>query len=247
MSQSTSLTQHLLSLPLSTKAATQHHFLHAAGTHTLPPARLALWLAQDRIYAAHAYPRFVGHLIARIPYSSAHAPGSPAEQRHREVLRVLVYSLQNVVREVAFFDELGAQWGLAVDAWRERKETRDYTAEMARVGAEGTLEDGLVFLWAMEKLYLDSWRYVRSLRSIASQALTSAASDAIDSFADNWTNEEFEKFVQDIANLVDDWIKPGTPAWARAEAVWARVIELEEAFWPNAGDEERLDLRAAAT
>ena len=28
----------------------------------------------------------------------------------------------------------------------------EYTAEMARVGACGTLEDGLVFLWAMERV-----------------------------------------------------------------------------------------------
>ena len=32
-------------------------------------------------------------------------------------------------------------------------------------------------------------------------------------------------------------IEPGSPAWVRAESIWARVIELEEAFWPVGGEE----------
>jgi hypothetical protein len=32
-------------------------------------------------------------------------------------------------------------------------------------------------------------------------------------------------------------IKPGTEAGDRAEEIWARVVELEAAFWPE-GEEE---------
>ena len=32
-------------------------------------------------------------------------------------------------------------------------------------------------------------------------------------------------------------IAPKTPAFTRAEEIWARVVELEEAFWPVGGDE----------
>ena len=32
-------------------------------------------------------------------------------------------------------------------------------------------------------------------------------------------------------------IKPGSDAWIRAEEIWGRVVELEEAFWPVGGDE----------
>ena len=67
------------------------------------------------------------------------------------VVGVLADALQNVRIEVGLFSELPAAQGLPpLGAWRERKATRDYTAEMARVGACGTLEDGLIFLWAME-------------------------------------------------------------------------------------------------
>ena len=72
-SQTLTLSAHLLSVsaPEQYAAATRHTFLTQAGTGTLPLARLALWLAQDRIYAAHAYPRFIGALIASIPFSAA--------------------------------------------------------------------------------------------------------------------------------------------------------------------------------
>lgn len=33
-------------------------------------------------------------------------------------------------------------------------------------------------------------------------------------------------------------IKPGSEAWIRAEEIWGRVVELEEAFWPLCTDEE---------
>lgn len=32
-------------------------------------------------------------------------------------------------------------------------------------------------------------------------------------------------------------IKPGSEAWLRAEEIWGRVVELEEAFWPIGGEE----------
>lgn len=61
---------------------------------------------------------------------------------------------------------------------------------------------------------------------------------AIASFAEHWTNAEFVKFVDGLAELVDSLdVKQGSEQWTRAEAIWARVIELEEDFWPNEGEE----------
>ena len=148
------LTTHLLSLstlrPYS--AATEHPFLTAAGQGTLPPSLLSLWLAQDRLYAAHGYPAFIGRTLAAIPFSSLDAPDSQRERANRDIVRVLSGALANVVREVGFFGEVAAEYGLSVQGWRERKGTRDYTAEMARIGAEGRIEDAMVFLWAMEQV-----------------------------------------------------------------------------------------------
>ncbi|TFY81883.1 hypothetical protein EWM64_g2126 [Hericium alpestre] len=231
-----SLTSYLYSLstPRPYSAATEHNFLTAAGNGTVSPKLFGFWLAQDRLYAAHAYPRFIGRLIAGIPWSSTHAPGSKEEQLNQTILRVLVYSLQNVVREVGFFDEYAKKFDLQIDHWRERKETRDYTAEMARISAEGDILDGLVFVWAMEQVYLDAWRYAASVQersSVSEDHFTRA-------FVANWTNDEFVKFVNDLAGLVNSFdVKPGTERFNRLEMIWLRVVELEEAFWPNAGEE----------
>ncbi|KAG9089358.1 hypothetical protein FS749_001397 [Ceratobasidium sp. UAMH 11750] len=97
---------------------------------------------------------------------------------------------------------------------------------MASVASLGSLEEGLVFLWVMEKMYLDSWTF-------ASKQATQRPRDAGD-FITNWTSKEFIKFVDDLEKLVDLMeIQPGTDAWRRAEVVWNRVIELEVAFWPQ--------------
>jgi hypothetical protein len=148
------LTEHLANLttvpPYS--EAIHHPFLLAAGNGTLPSDRLALWLSQDRIYAAHAYPSFIGSLIASIPWNSSHPLGSPGETRNQRILSVLVFCLQNIVDEVNFFRDTAAKWGLPVEGWKERKGTRDYTAEMAKISKDGDIADGLIFLWAMERV-----------------------------------------------------------------------------------------------
>ncbi|KAH9833279.1 heme oxygenase-like protein [Rhodofomes roseus] len=233
----TTLTAHLLSLstPRPYSAATEHPFLTAAGLGTLPPALLSLWLAQDRLFAAHGGSAFIGRTVAAVPFSSLDEPGSPREQRNQELVRVLAYSLTNLVREVGFFGDVAREYGLKAEGWKERKATRDYTAEMVRVGAEGRIEDAMVFLWAMEQIYLDSWLYVASLKPVEAEGGTAPA---VKTLVNNWTNPEFVKFVDELTQIVNSLgIEPGSPAWIRAESIWARVIELEEAFWPVGGEE----------
>ena len=145
------LTGHLASLatPTPYTAAIGHPFLAAAASLSLPSHRLGLYLSQDRIYAAQAYPRFIAQLITKIPLDDTiHAPLAT------RTLTLLVGCLTSIVREVAFFDTTARTYNLPLNHghWRERKATRDYTAEMARIGALASLEDGLVFLWAMEKV-----------------------------------------------------------------------------------------------
>jgi len=236
------LTAHLISLPTNPpySSATRHSFLESAGNGTLPPDRLVLWLHQDWIYAAHAYPKFIGALIANIPFSQTHEVNSYEEARNQRILGILVYSLNNVIREAQFFKNTATELGFDLDNWRERKATRDYTGEMARVVAEGRLEDGLVFLWAMEKVYLDAWSYVhRQLQTTTSHSVEASASiRCVRPFAANWSSEEFSKFVDDLGSLVDDLdMKPGSEEWKRAEELWERVVELESEFWPKEGEE----------
>jgi hypothetical protein len=160
---SSNLTSYLLSQTTSPAytATTTHPFLKHAGQGTLPTQTLLHWLYQDRIYAAHAYPRFIGLLISKIPFdnkdlASFGSDVTSVEGRNRRILECLTFSMANVVREVQFFEKtaggIGIGTGLGREVEVEREATRNYCAEMARVASLGTLEEGLVFLWAMEKV-----------------------------------------------------------------------------------------------
>ena len=149
-----SLTKHLLSLhtDIPYSSAVSHPFLESAAKGTLDPSLLALWLAQDRIYAMHAYPHFIGALMARINFSSAHSVSSREELMNQRILKMLAFCLESVMKEAEFFKDTAKKNNLPLDGWKERKATRDYTAEMCRVSNAMSIEDGLVFLWAMEKV-----------------------------------------------------------------------------------------------
>ncbi|KAF8889593.1 hypothetical protein BD779DRAFT_1520003 [Infundibulicybe gibba] len=138
------LSDHLISLPTSQpySAAIAHPFLHAAGNGLLGRRLLSLWLSQDRIYASHAYPRFIGALISNIPFGNR-GSSPDADALNKRILDILVFSLNNVLTEVKFFESTAKKWNLDIS---------NYTAEMARIGNSGNIEDGLVFLWAMEKV-----------------------------------------------------------------------------------------------
>ncbi|KAH7887027.1 heme oxygenase-like protein [Phlebopus sp. FC_14] len=262
------LSAHLSAVyPTAYVAATTHVFLKNAANLSLSSDSLAYWLFQDRIYAAHAYPRFIAQLIAKIPLDSF--PSYYASDLGRRTLAILVECLNNVVREVNFFEETAKKYGLNIggvegqkdEVWMVRKATRDYIAEMARVGALRTLEDGLVFLWAMEKVYLDAWTTVHAAGSSKPES-SDPTVRAIRELSLNWSsaNEHFKKFVKDIQDVLDEYYEPvmcaatgagGGQAWgkdvlARAESIWARVVELEDDFWPEKG-EETLMRHAAAT
>jgi hypothetical protein len=150
------LTAHLLSLKTTPpySAATRHDFVILAGRGKLPLPRLTLWLAQCRIFAAHAYPRFIGALISRIPFHESDSINSVEEQLKQDILHALVKLLDRIVLDVKFFKKTAAEFEMDVHGCMVRKETREYSAELARVSQNSSLEEGIVFLWAMEQVSL---------------------------------------------------------------------------------------------
>lgn len=254
-------TSHLVNLSTSVpyEEAILHPFLRDAANLALPHDRLAFWLAQDRIYAAQAYPRFIALLITKIPLDST----DPSVQGlSRRTLQVLVGCLDNIVREVNFFEDTARKYDLDIggvrqgegQVWLERKATRDYTAEMARIASLGTLEEGLVFLWAMEKLYLDAWSNVSSALRTKPESELGVTGEALRDLSYSWSNAnpDFSNFVQGIGTLVDEYWAPlfqevsddrasrHVEAVLRAERIWARVVELEAEFWPQLKEEEKM-------
>ncbi|KAL4268956.1 Thiaminase-2/PQQC domain-containing protein [Pleurotus pulmonarius] len=231
------LTTRLLESPntqgLYHAATTAHPFLVAAANGTLSHPLLEFYLAQDKVYAGYAYPKFIGGLFRRIDaYRNASQPGQP-----QSLLPVLAASITGVAREVKFFDSLAAQYGLNLqDSTSEspphtkRAATLNYVAEMAYVAEwSETWEEGIVFLWAMEKVYLDAWtRVYASLSGVADNHSQNV--QALKTLSANWSSDAFTTFVDDIGKLVDEISTPELDA--KAEGIWRRVLELEIAFWP---------------
>jgi thiaminase len=56
-----------------------------------------------------------------------------------------------------------------------------------------------------------------------------------EAFIPNWTSAEFEKFVDEIAELTDE-LYVREEGWKRVEvfkAVWEHILGIERGFWPD--------------
>ncbi|GAA5931774.1 hypothetical protein JCM3775_000039 [Rhodotorula graminis] len=227
------------------RISTEHPFLAAAGKHELSSDKLSEWLTQDRCYALHGYPKFIASLISALPLSS------PAHQSaSQSTLALLSYAMSNIHREVGFFDSLRPRFGIdlerrptATDAGKlegglMRTNTRAYVSLLIATGAEasrngGGMEEGLVLLWTMEKLYNQAWLFAAQ-HTASPSGTDGKTSAALTELIDNWTNAEFADFVTKCENAVDELaLKEGTPEWNRAEEIFKYTLYLEQRFWPD--------------
>lgn len=107
---------------------------------------------------------------------------------------------------------------------------------------------------------MDAWSAVYHALPKSSPSETQSQADltarAIRELSYSWSdaNPGFVQFVQEIGDLVNDYFVPvmagqslagrsASEGLARAEAIWARVVELEVEFWPNEGDEDTFHVR----
>ncbi len=184
----TPLTQILLTHnPHLFSLATTSPFLHSAGLGTLPKSTLSKWLSQDRLYA-QSYISFIGALIARVHLPHAFVKDKSTSLRWK-IVRLLSSALENIQKEIAFFEDVAERYGLDLEAspghWKDgvgsgfqaASATKQYEALFRAFGADPSMSllEGLVVLWATEQVYLSAWRYAASQgRSQAYSHLTSA-------------------------------------------------------------------------
>jgi thiaminase len=228
--------------PYLLELATRAPFLVAAGTGNLSKALLSRWLSQDRLYA-QAYIGFIGALISRVDLPYAYIEDKQSSLRWR-IVNMLSSCLENIHRELKFFEDVAKRYDLMLD-YPPRPDvyfTADNAAkqyiELFRAfwtDPTMTLLEGLVILWATEYCYLDAWRYARS-------HLNSGRRDDLDGgalrneFIPNWTSDEFEKFVNEIAlctNLLAEREDADGSKTETLKAVWAHVLAIERKFWPE--------------
>ncbi|UZJ52443.1 hypothetical protein CBS101457_001763 [Exobasidium rhododendri] len=235
------LTQELLASSQTSSSyakATQHSFLVSAGKLQLSSASLQAWLTQDRLYALCGYSIFLGLLISRCPAPIA-SPTDPASRLHRKRLTVFAGAMANIDREVGFFEEVARSNNLDLGAAKDKglnllnPVTRGYIDYMIAVASRGTFEEALVLLWAMEKLYLDAWTFASShLPSPVPASSDPGPSRALLSLIPNWSSPDFQAFVNDLTDLVDELdISLDSEIGKKVAEVWKITLWYEERFW----------------
>lgn len=176
--------------------ATKHPFLEAAGKGELPKEKLSQWLAQDRLYA-QAYIRFIGGLLTKVvlPTNSPHSRTKRAIAIEQHVFDILVEALNNIQRELKFFDEVAMEFDLDVTALSNQQNenqhlgvgyfeplfiTRAYIDMFMSASSPGvTLLEGMTVLYATEYVYLHAWKHaaaVMSSTAISHETLPSPSS-----------------------------------------------------------------------
>lgn len=143
-----SLTKHLLSRdPTAFTNATQQPFLSHAGLGTLSSGALRQWLTQDSHYS-RGYISFVGALISKI-----RLPAVPNTQFHPlyRAMDLLISALNNVRREMSFFEITATKYNLNLTGETPNPITRSYLDLLVSASSPAaSLLEGLVVLWATE-------------------------------------------------------------------------------------------------
>ncbi|KAF2090373.1 heme oxygenase-like protein, partial [Saccharata proteae CBS 121410] len=232
-----SLTAHLLTRGNAAfTAATQQPFLSHAGCGTLSASALSQWLVQDAHYC-RGYIRFIGQMLAKIRLPVGHNSNFHPMTR---VMDLLISALNNIRREMTFFEITATKFGLHLTDEPPNFITRAYLDLFISCTSSGaSMLEGMVVLWATEHCYRSAWTYANSF----SQSLSTPSSESHivalhQSLIPNWTSAPFSKFVDACRTLVDELAnttegRNGKEEMQRCEQLFDQVCWLEERFWPD--------------
>jgi thiaminase len=254
------LTSHLLSSRIHQFArATQSPFLSRAAHGTLPKATIAHWLANDRLYML-GYIRLTGHLLRILQLPMKPTPSKDAGSIEVRLLDWLVDALVNIRREERFFMDVAERYGLDVDLTggdgigvkddrkieglkRFEQLFGDLTTGQMDEGDKLPWLEGVVLFWATEKVYFEAWSWAkREALGETRDVETDEDGGAMrKEFIPNWTNGEFISFVDTLEGVLNEGVQQAVGddkelrerVIERAEKVWGRLLEAEEAFWPG--------------
>ncbi|KAI0898409.1 heme oxygenase-like protein [Annulohypoxylon nitens] len=256
------MSEYLLSSPDISdlyQRATQSQFLSLAGEGQLSSDILSQWLSQDRLYA-QAYVRFAGGLMSRVQLPTNVGDRDFTKTLEWRILSLIQTALAGVWRELQFFEETAKKYGLDLEApgpvaegsnlsnksdgFSSNKVTQDYinlfdsfTAQ-PRGDKSKTLLDGLILLWATEKVYLDSWTYAKRHAPGDADSKGDLDGGALrKEFIPNWTSDEFVAFVDECRECLDAYaatqVEDTEEVIAAGSLVlFKKVLVLEESFWP---------------
>lgn len=124
----------------------------------------------------------------------------------------------------------------AIVGVREGRATRCYRDLFAGATAGGKeMVVGLVVLWASEVCYLRGWRF--AAEHLRERGEGEGQGDVMQRvFIPNWSDKEFEGFVERLGSLVDlmgEGVEEGGEIWKECEESWRHVLWCEGEFWPE--------------
>ncbi|CAJ2501995.1 Uu.00g048480.m01.CDS01 [Anthostomella pinea] len=251
-----SMSEHLLESTRELyQRATECQFLELAGKGRLPRDQLCQWLSQDRLYA-QAYVRFIGGLISRLRLPIGVEPKGTNATLQWRILALLQGCLAGIMKELQFFETTAKNYDLDLEAVHDDvgdpeakkfgpcKATQEYIDLFDSFTARSpdshrkSLLDGLVVLWATEKVYLDAWTNAKKHSHEQPDLEKDLDGGALrKALIPNWTSDMFRVFVSEIqicldryaASLSEDTEEVGA---ATSMTMFKKVLVLEEGFWP---------------
>ncbi|KZM24928.1 hypothetical protein ST47_g3926 [Ascochyta rabiei] len=235
--QAPSLTNHLLTVCSGPFAqAIQQPFLSHAGCGSLAAGPLSQWLVQDGHYA-RGYIRFVGQLLAKI-----RLPQTQNSQFHPmyRTMDLLISALNNMRREMQFFEITATKYGLALNNEPPSPITRALQdLFVSASSSSASLLEGMVVLWGTEHCYRSAWQYAASFSTSLSTPSNESHIVALhQALIPNWTSPAFSKFVDATRALVDELAnitttRDGKEEMQRCEEIFRQICWLEQRFWPE--------------
>jgi len=232
-----SLTSHLLTTCSGPFVqATQQPFLSHSGCGSIGVGPLTQWLVQDSYYA-RAFMRFIGQLLAKI-----RLPMTQNSQFHPmfRTMDLLISALNNMRREMQFFEITATKYGLALPTDPPSPITRALIDLFtSATSPSASLLEGMVVLWGTEHCYRTAWNYAASFSPNVSAMSTETHIVALhQALLPNWISPAFIKFVEASRALVDELAnitttRDGKEEMLRCEEVFRQICWLAERIWPS--------------
>jgi thiaminase len=195
-------------------AILNHRFLKMTAEGSIPDTTFKTWIQQDYVFVREAIP-FVAILLAKAPM---------------HLRSNLIQVLSGLDQELELFRKNAAVHGVNLENVTPSPTCYAYNQFLISTAYNCSFPESLAVLYAAEKTYLDSWMEVKNNLKVQSPW---------QEFIENWTNEEFQGFVDWLAGTLNDLArdKPEREC-QRMEELFLITARYEYLFWEMAATEE---------
>lgn len=255
------LTTHLLSVSIPQfKRTTNAPFLARAAQGQLPKHLIAEWLANDRLYI-QGYISLAESLVRVVTETSSAATRANVESIEARLLRWLDAAIENVRRELTWFDEMTSSYGLSTPSPPSKSlGVQRFESLFSSLASQTPAPflpwlEAAVCLFSTEKVYYEAWSWARKqdrrrsasplpgsrARSRSPNPATLDYSNDLDGgamrkeFIPNWSNKNFMMFVETLERIINEGVSQAVQG---DEKRWAEVKHRADAVWQGTLDAE---------